>query len=78
MLPHHLKIPPMAARVGGRKEEVCIVEEFKERLRSFEEEASPIVLFAKLKCKSLCVVSMYVFGWNVNEDDKAIFNGLQQ
>ena len=77
MLPHHLKIPPIAARVG-KEGRACIVEEFKERLRSFEEEASPIVLFAKLKCKSLCVVSMCGFGWNVNEDDKAIFNGLQQ
>ena len=65
--------------VWGRREgRVCIVEEFKERLRSFGEEAPPFVLFAKLKCKSSCVVSIFVFGWNVNEDDKAIFNGLQQ
>ena len=63
---------------GRREGRVCIVGEFKERLRSFGGEASPIVVFAKLKCKSLCVVSIYVFGWNVNEDDKAIFNGLQQ
>ena len=48
------------------------MEEFKERLRSFGGEASPIVLFAKLKCESLCVVSMYVFGRNVNGDDKAV------
>ena len=48
------------------------MEEFKERLRSFDEDPSPIVHFAKLKCESLCVVSMYIFGWNVNEDDNAI------
>ena len=60
---------------GERKEEVCIVGEFKERLRSFEEEALSILLFFllnEMKCESLCVVSMYVFGWNVNEDDNAI------